>query len=118
MSKKNKRRANIQPMRSVRSIREIGISPDAEADYEINDGEEFQARDGSNVKTMAEAEADERRELRLAEPPAESAEDTPEEHRSIGQLAWSLATSPARLVVNLAKLSFAARGASPKGQPS
>ncbi len=118
MSKKNKRRATIQPMRSVRSIREIGLSPDADADYEINDGEEFQARDGSNVKTMAEAEADERRELRLAEPPVEAAEDTPEDHRTIPQLVWSLATSSARLVANLAKLPFASRAASSEGQPS
>lgn len=109
MSRRHKRREGIQPMRSVRSIREIG-QPVGDQDYEINDGEEFQARDGSNVQTMAEAEARERRErrargeLRLADEPAAPA--TPETTPSIPRLVWRILTTPLHLAVALVRVTL------------
>lgn len=104
MSKKLKRRDGIQAVRSVRSIREISQRRAVDSDYEINDGDEFQARDGSSVQTMAEAEAEERAEtraLKLAQTPAEAPEAVDE--RTTAQILWSLFTGPARLLLALAK---------------
>ncbi len=112
MSRRQKRRGAIQSMRSVRSIREIG-QPIGDQEYEINDGEEFQARDGSNVQTMAEAEAEDRRarrELRLAQAPVESPE--PEEAAKIPHLVWKLVTSPLHLAVALIRVTLS-RGQQP-----
>jgi hypothetical protein len=115
-------------MRSVRTIREVGMrsyAVDPEA-TEINDGEEFQARDGSNLRTMAEAEAEERREeevervvhLKLQRDLAETAVDADLDGRSIPELVWSLVISPFRLAVALFKIPLGLRVELAKGQAS
>lgn len=87
-------------------------------DPDINRGDEHQARDGSNLRTMAEAEAEERieRRERLESPTlTEKPLDLPqarqpvdaEDGRTIPELIVSLATSPFRLVGALFKIQIA-----------
>lgn len=109
MSRKHKNRGGFQPMRAVRSIRELG-TPTGDGDYEINDGEEFQARDGSSVLTFAEAEAEERREvrerraaMRMAKPAVARLE------RTIPELVWRIVKAPGELLVDLFKIAFTSR---------
>lgn len=118
MSKKRKRRATVQPLRSVRTIREVGLNAyDVPQDPELNDGEEFQARDGSSLRTMAEAEAEERRDAREEHAARiehereqkELAADREVAERSIPEIIVSLTTSPFKLVVALFKIPFETR---------
>jgi len=108
MSKKQKKRATIQPLRTVRSIREMGPKTysSGRENVEINDGEEFQARDGSNLRTMAEAEAEELADQAQAQPEPTATQSAtpnaePDSDRTIPQLVWSLVSSPYHLAVAL-----------------
>jgi hypothetical protein len=72
--------------KSKRLVRDL-----TDDDYEINDGREHQARDGSNLRTMAEAEAEQRRPLPMRR------QRQPVQNDGLVRSLWRLVTLPIRV---------------------